>query len=293
MLDLLVVQVFELGPDEGCRSGHVGGGHGRAAGCPVAGGITERAAARGHGGENVHTGRSQVHPGLAVVRKAGILVVVIRGRHGDDVLQIVSCRITGAAGVSVARRTDVERLVGACHGLLQRLRGTAAAPTVVGDQNVLLLFVLEGVDVVEALDGPRRGAGAERAQKLAADDAHVPVDAGDADAVVAHRADGAGHVGAMAEVIHGIAGVVDDVDAVEVIHVAVVVIVFAVGLAFAVALRALLGIHPDVLGQVLMVVVDARVDHGHDHVFRACVGVPGLQGVDVRVGRAAGLSRVV
>ena len=94
-------------------------------------------------------------------------------------------------------------------------------------------------------------------QELEGHDLDVPVDAGDADAVVAHGADGAGDVRAVAVVVHRVAVVVDEVVAVDVVDVAVAVVVDAVA-------GDLARVGPDVGGQVGVGVVDAGVDHGHD-----------------------------
>jgi hypothetical protein len=51
-------------------------------------------------------------------------------------------------------------------------------------------------------------------EETEAENRHRPVHAGHADAVVAHRADGAGHVGAMIFLIHRVAGIQNGVEAV-------------------------------------------------------------------------------
>src|SRR5262249_24208377 len=123
-------------------------------------------------------------------------------------------------------------------------------------------------------------------EELERHEADVPIDAGDADAVVADRPDGAGHVGAVAVVVHGVAVVVHEVVAVDVIDVAVVVVVDAVAGDFA-------GVGPDVGGQVGVVVVDAALDDGDGDAAGAGGRVPGLGGVDVGVRGAAALAGVV
>ena len=71
--------------------------------------------------------------------------------------------------------------------------------------------------VVERLDGIATCSRAARARNFRAMICDVPVHAGDADAVVAHGADGAGHVRAVAVVVHRVAVVVDEVVAVDVV----------------------------------------------------------------------------
>jgi hypothetical protein len=73
---------------------------------------------------------------------------------------------------------------------------------------------------------------------------------------------------------------------VHVVHVTVAVVVEAVA-------RDLTGIRPDVRREVGVVVVDPAVDDGDDDRGIADRDLPGLRCVDVRVGRAAGLTRVV
>src|SRR5262249_20320053 len=67
------------------------------------------------------------------------------------------------------------------------------------------------------------------ADELARHQLHVPIDAGDADAVVARRPDDAGDVGAVARVVHRVVVVVVEVPADYVVDVPVVVVVDAVG----------------------------------------------------------------
>ena len=93
-------------------------------------------------------------------------------------------------------------------------------------------------------------------------------------------------MGAVARVIPGIRVVVRRVDTDAIVDHAVAVVIDPVGDAVA---RA--AIH--VAGQVLVVVVDARVDHGHHDVAAPGGDVPRLHRVDVRVGHAATLARVV
>ena len=140
--------------------------------------------------------------------------------------------------------------------------------------------------VVEGADGVGDGAAAVGVEELQGHDLHVPVDAGHADAVVAHGADGAGHVRAVAVVVHRVAVVVDEVVAVDVVDEAVAVVVDAVA-------GDLAGVGPDVGGQVGVGVIDAGVDDGDDDAAAAGGDVPGFRGVDVGVGRAAGLAGVV
>lgn len=79
--------------------------------------------------------------------------------------------------------------------------------------------------------------------------------------------------------------VVDEVPAVDVVCVAVAIIVDGVA-------AGLVGIGPDVCGQIGMVDVDAGVDHRHHDVLRTRRQAPGPGGVDV-VAAGAGILAVV
>ena len=107
----------------------------------------------------------------------------------------------------------------AVQGVAEGLRKRRVAIAVVGDVGPHLH------GVVEAPDGVARRAAAVGAEELQGHDLDVPVDAGDADAVVAHGADRAGDVRAVAVVVQRVAVVVDEVVAVDVIDEAVAVVV--------------------------------------------------------------------
>src|SRR5262249_42153650 len=111
------------------------------------------------------------------------------------------------------------------------------------------------------LDGQYRVRGEAPAgpEELQDHDLALPVHAGDADAVVAHGADGAAGVSAVAagilwRVVHFI-----EVPAVDVVDVAVSVVVDAVA-------RDLAGVHPDVGSQVRVIDLHAGIDVGDDEV---------------------------
>ena len=76
------------------------------------------------------------------------------------------------------------------------------------------------VEIFEALNGVGGKAAAPGAEEFAGDDADVPAHSDDADSVVAHGADGAGHVGTVPEVVHGVATAGNGVYAVDVVDVA-------------------------------------------------------------------------
>src|SRR5207249_834398 len=87
--------------------------------------------------------------------------------------------------------------------------------------------------------------------------------------VVARRPDRAGNVRAVVVVVHRVAGTGDRVVAV------------GTGRAAPDAAR----VRPDVGRQVGVGIVDARVHHGHHHVFRAGRHRPGGHRLDVGPGR--------
>ena len=94
-------------------------------------------------------------------------------------------------------------------------------------------------------------------------------------------------MGPVILVVHRIPVAVGEIVAVDVIDVAVAVIILA-------PLAAQFGgVDPHVGGQVGMIVIHARIDHGDDRVAAAGGGLPGLGRIDVGVGGASGLSRIV
>src|SRR5580693_2631334 len=95
---------------------------------------------------------------------------------------------------------------------MQGLTRIGAAPAVIRDNNIdTTVFPL--LHQIEACDRGFRKTAPGGVQKLAWQELDLPVDAGDADAVVAQGANRPGDVRAMAVVIHGIARVRDHVEA--------------------------------------------------------------------------------
>src|SRR5688572_27490071 len=144
--------------------------------------------------------------------------------------------------------------------------------SVVRDLHVLGREVLHGRDGVG-------GEPATGAQELEHHDLALPVHAGDADAVVADRADGAGRVRAVAAHVVDVGVVVVEVPAVDVVGKAVAVVVQAVA-------GDLAGVNPDVGREVRVAHLRAGVDHGDDEVGVAGADVPRLRAADVRAGGA-------
>ena len=209
------------------------------------------------------------------------------GRRGDrdDIRAVVAGGIGGrrvvVVAVVVARGGDEEAagVAGGVDGVLEGLRVAAAAPRVVQDGRAHLHGVVDG------LDGVGQVAEAVVVEELAGHHLHVPAHPRDARAVVAHRADGARHVGAVARAVHRVVVLVHEVPAVDVVDEAVAVVVDAVA-------GDLAGVPPHVGVEVGVAVVDARIDDGHDEC-RARDRMPGLGRIDVGILDAARLPRVV
>jgi hypothetical protein len=106
----------------------------------------------GQSTEDGHTGSGQVHRIQAPIGKAGLVVAVVAGGDGDDVLEVEVGRIRGdgvVVGVGIAGDGDEEDAAVALlgNGGLQRRRGRTA-PAVVGDQDVVAP-IAHHVDVVD------------------------------------------------------------------------------------------------------------------------------------------------
>ena len=245
------------------------------------------------GGVDVHAGRAEVDGAPADVREERAIVGVVGRRHGDHVRYVVRRGIRRrrvVVGPVVPCSGDEERvvLVGDVDRIGERLRVDVVRPRVVHDVGAVLRRVEDGADRV------RIGPGALRVQELDRHDPHVPVDAGDADAVVAGRADRARDMRSVPVVVRRVVVVVRKVPPVPVVEEAVVVVVDTV---VATTAAVLAGVDPDLRAQIGMRPVDAGVDHRDRHVRAARGDVPRLGRIDVGVGSAAGavdrLARVV
>ena len=241
----------------------------------------------GHGGaahvgvESAGIGAVDAGAGGADVHGGGAVVVHVRaggsgGGDGDDVGGIISAGIKRGGvvvGATVAGRRDKED-AGGVGGVDRGLEGgiEAAAPPGIAAEMVAL-----GGAVVHRRHGAGIVAVPGRADELAGDQADVPAHTRDADTVVADRADGAGAMGAVAVVVHGIVVPVVEIVAVEVVDIAVAVVIHAVA-------GDLAGIDPHVGGEVGVGVIDTGVDDHDQHAGIAGVVIPGLGGVDVVVG---------
>src|SRR5207249_4485976 len=131
-----------------------------------------------------------------------------------------------------------------------------------------------GGGVVDGGDGVGVGPASVRPEELQRHDADLPVDSHHSHAVVPHRPDGPGHVGAVPIIIERVVVVVDEVPAMHVVDEAVVVVVDAVP-------RDLSWIGPDVGGQVGVANVDPGIDDGHHHAPAPGAHAPGALGPDI------------
>ena len=189
----------ELGLQQGDDARRDGRGHRGA-------GATEVGAVR-IGGEDAVTRRGDVDAGRAVAAERGQVVLGCGGRDGDDVVEVIAGGIDGKRSVVVVGLVaggadeEVTGRESLAAGVVEGIVVGVAAPGVAADGGT----VADGV-----ADGGRTVGGQNAAVTgdLDAHDADVPVDAGDACAVVADGADVAGAVRAVSGlggVVHGIA----------------------------------------------------------------------------------------
>ena len=271
------------GRHQGHEPGHVRRGHRRAA--------VARIAVVGRRRIDAHARRGHLHGRRAVVRERREPVRGIGGGHGD------TRRSHGIGGVGahgvivrtlVARGGDAENssIASRRDRVAECRRATASAPAVVRGDDVHAICPPHHRRVVQRGDRGARRTAAARVEKLQPHDRHLPVDPCDAGAIVADRADRAGHMGAVRVVVEHVGGVGGEVPAEDVVDKTVAIVVDAVACRLA-------GIAPDVRGQIRMVVIDAGVDHGDDHRPRAGGDIPRRRGVDVGIGKPARLRRVV
>src|SRR5205814_340858 len=155
----------------------------------------------------------------------------VGGGDGDDIRQIIAGGVEGilivvltdAEEVAVAGRghVDVTGVAGVADRIVQGLREGITAVAIIGDLGAMGDRIVQGEDDVDG------GAAVSGIYDLQGHDLDVPVDAGDADAVVTDGADGAGHVRAVVVVVHRIAVVIGEVIPVNVVDVAVAVVIDA------------------------------------------------------------------
>ncbi len=292
-------------PEQGRRASDVRGGHRGAAG-PAIGAISGCQGAAGqifriatlarHRAEDIDSRGRKVDAFGTIGGEGGQAVVMIRGRHRDDIVEhaAVGGRIDGVvveilSHVAGGADDQVVRGHGALDHLVEHARLGRPAPTVVADVRAVDNGVLEALGQI--------GAGGEATpvvDKPHGHDPHAPVDAADAQAVVADGADRAGHVRAVSVHIGHVVVPVGHIPAVDVVNVAVAVVVNPVGgLVAALFVDASLAwVDPDVGLEILVIDHHAGIADGHDDGVSARRAVPGAFGTDVGTLGAAGLAHV-
>ena len=216
----MIIPIRVQRPDQGGDGGDMGGGHRRAG--------AQAVVVAGVGTQDVHAGGGDGDGSLAEVGESGQLVVAIGGRDRDDVVQFEVGRVGRlevgvAATVACGRDEQVSLALSYLDGVEQRGRVAAVVPTIVRYLDVV------GQRQVEAVDELRHRAAAAVVEELDRDQLGVPVDAGDADAVVAYRPDRAGHMGAVAVAVQRVIVVGVAVPTDEIVDVAATVLRDAVG----------------------------------------------------------------
>ena len=225
-----------------------------------------------------------MYAAVAEVGVSGQRVVPIRGGDRDNVGKVVAGgetdgRVIIQAFIAGRGHEEHSLILGTADGVVKGLREAAPTPGVTQDLDAL------AQGIVDALDRVGCGAAAT-ANEFQGHEFDIPGHASNSGFIVAHRADGPGHVGAVPVVVHGVAGVGYGIDAEHVVDKAVFVVVDSVVGNFA-------GVGPHVGGEIGMVVVDAGVDYTDDNGGGAGAEAPGFGGVDVCVYGSTGLPGIV
>ena len=198
----------------------------------------------------------------------------ITAGHGQNICARIRGRILRniivvAGGVARRRHKQLTRRCGGIDHVFHRLRKSPAAPRVVRESRTLVDRVLERTDGIGDISA------APVIQKLERHQAHLPIHAGHADAVVARPADRPRDMRAVFIVVHRITArrqaiTINPTRAVHVIDNTVAVIVNLITWDFA-------RIDPHVRGEILVGIVNAGVDH-RDNDIRApgAIGRPDI-----------------
>ena len=240
------------------------------------------------------SGRRHVHPPAEIRESLGGPIVLARGGHGDDLPHILRA-IGHHVGIAIARRGDdhCPHGMNPAHDLLgqgiARACG-AARPTRVDHPRPVVGGVEDRAPEVRieslALGG----------KALEGHDARLGGDAGDSDAVIRHRGDGARDMRAVATVIEGVrvshvqrsivkavqisVDGVCEIESPEIVDEAVAVVIDAVPIGRvhpAVGVEVFAGIDPDVCRDVRVEIIESGIHHGHHHAFALGEG-PSLGG---------------
>ena len=247
--------VVELGTEQSGHGADVGGSHGGT----TPGGVAivgERTEDTGAGGADL------VLHGVAAdavgVGEAGDLAGLVLGHDTDD--EIISGGIAGAVGgirgVVTGGGDQHGRGVSDGKGLLHHGGAGVATETHVDDVGTHFHGVVDTLNDVAVVEEAVTGA-----------DGHDLYAVGKAyhTHLIGRGGDDTGHVGTVTHVIHGVAGgspgFADGGDTVHVVNVAVAVVVHAVA-------GDLTGIDPHAVAQIVVLVVNAGINDGDDHVFK-------------------------
>ena len=227
-----------------------------------------------HGAQNGLTGRAHVYRAWPVVRGRREPILGIRRKDGDDVVRAVAGRIDRNV-------VNVDRIIpggrhdhdvfpsGLVNRVLQALAVVRATPRHV--DHLGPACGLHGV-----LDG-RHG----RVQihpigvgHLQGHQADLPGHARYADHVIGKRADDAGRVRAVIDVVDRVRGIVEEVVSIEIIHVPVPVVILT-GLA-----KHLGVVHPEVHDDLRVLCIDAGINNRHNQIAATGGKVPRLRRTD-------------
>jgi hypothetical protein len=233
------------------------------------------------------TGRPEVDVLDAEVREVRQSGRVVDRCDAEDVRPVVGARVArlkvDVCGL-VARRHHVERVRVGGDGVVLGLVEHRPAQARVHDARALAPGVGEGGGHRVGVDGAGQPVGPADAQRH---QLRLPVDARNADPVVADRPDRAGDVAAVPVLVGGVVVVVEEVPAPPVVdqEVAVVVDVVRLLVTALVVLAGLAGVRPQVRREIRMGERDPGVHDADDHV-RPGREVPRLGQIGVDAGDA-------
>mmetsp|Transcript_141603 Transcript_141603/g.452825 ORF Transcript_141603/g.452825 Transcript_141603/m.452825 type:complete len:1022 (+) Transcript_141603:1009-4074(+) len=268
ILDLVHGELGAVHPDQCGHACDVWRGHGCAAETPVT--------ATRNGGVDVTARSGHMHGVHAGVRECRQRAEPSCRGHRDDVgavdIRGVARRQVVVVGLVACRcREEHTSGLGVLDGHPQGRVRAAAAPGVARDLGTLRDSIIDGLDRIGD------AAGASTVQELQSHQAHPsPSHTCNALPIVANARNSARAMCAVHHVVHWIPILVGKVGAMDVINDAILIVVDAVA-------RNLQRVHPHLLPEILVVVVDARVDDCHSDALAdlASPDLPGLRGIDV------------
>mmetsp|Transcript_23993 Transcript_23993/g.72067 ORF Transcript_23993/g.72067 Transcript_23993/m.72067 type:complete len:432 (+) Transcript_23993:1856-3151(+) len=163
------------------------------------------------------------------------------------------------------------RGLGVLDGHAERWARAAAAPRIAQDLGAMRHGIVDGLDSVRS---PPRSSRRQELQRHKTDTA--PRHASHANAVVADAGDGARAVRAMHLVVPRVAVIVGEIGPVDIVDIAISIVIDAIP-------GNLVGVHPHLLAQVGVLVIDASVDYPNDNASThlSCEHLPRLGSIDV------------